>query len=82
MLGRKDSNPRLTGPKPAGLPLADAPVDRTSSKYIWCTPWNQVLRHYLLKIDPYKLRKEKKNTLPDAAMACKESAFFIPGSTS
>ncbi len=25
-LGRKDSNPRMAGPKPAALPLGDAPI--------------------------------------------------------
>ena len=26
-LGRKDSNPRIAGPKPAALPLGDCPAD-------------------------------------------------------
>ena len=28
-LGRRDSNPRMTGPKPVALPLGHSPLERT-----------------------------------------------------
>mgnify|MGYP000975975254 CR=1 FL=1 len=36
MLGRKDSNPHMSGPKPDALPFGDAPVSHSQGKSVDC----------------------------------------------